>query len=221
MSTKTRADKWAKDTQSPFWKPAAPIFTPEPMGPCQQKWEAVDTSDVLTCYVPLLSPLTHGVELVASAAAPLTEEALADYLGTPPKPAPTSHFKYAIGYPGAYITYDEAFSWSAIQGEIMKNIYATMIHTYSSNTLAMYSGKTGSDASHVDGYTVTSALQKVLPGVTERVAHPITGQQYRVQDIIPDLNDQYRWSRDQIADWLDTLDVDLTFQPPQEKELAS
>lgn len=32
------------------------------------------------------------------------------------------------------------------------------------------------------------------------------------------LNDRHRWSREQIADWLDTLDIDLTIKPPEEQD---
>lgn len=47
----------------------------------------------------------------------------------------------------------------------------------------------------------------------ERCANTAT-----VQRMIVHLNDNHRWSREQIADWLETLDVDLTFptEPPPE-----
>lgn len=34
-----------------------------------------------------------------------------------------------------------------------------------------------------------------------------------LKHLIQHLNDTHEWPREQIADWLDTLDVDLTFQP--------
>jgi hypothetical protein len=62
-------------------------------------------------------------------------------------------------------------------------------------------------------------LKTIMPGLREYVNHPIlkdrkTKQPIRrpVESIIIDLNDTYKWSREQVADWLDTLDVDLTFK---------
>lgn len=36
--------------------------------------------------------------------------------------------------------------------------------------------------------------------------------------IIPHINDNHQWTREQIADWLDTLDVDLTAKPQAKEE---
>lgn len=36
-----------------------------------------------------------------------------------------------------------------------------------------------------------------------------------VTTIVQHLNDQHKWTREKIADWLDTLDFDLSFQEPQ------
>lgn len=35
---------------------------------------------------------------------------------------------------------------------------------------------------------------------------------YSLYDCIIHLNDSHKWSRDQIADWLETLDIDITFK---------
>lgn len=50
-----------------------------------------------------------------------------------------------------------------------------------------------------------------LPGVEEEVKHPITDRQKPLWNVIVDLNDRHGWSREQIADWLETLDIDISF----------
>jgi len=58
-----------------------------------------------------------------------------------------------------------------------------------------------------------SSLSKLLPGVLELVKHPVTGQKTNtLQSTIINLNDQYKWTREQIADWIETLDIDTTFK---------
>ena len=51
-----------------------------------------------------------------------------------------------------------------------------------------------------------------LPGIREIVHHPVTGRDHELKYVIMDLNDHYRWTREQIADWLETLDVDINFK---------
>ena len=45
-----------------------------------------------------------------------------------------------------------------------------------------------------------------LPGVQMVVTCPVTGVTRRLFDIIIDLNDNRGWSREKIADWIETLD---------------
>lgn len=56
-------------------------------------------------------------------------------------------------------------------------------------------------------------LSKQLPGMDAIVKHPVFGTMLPLRIIIIGLNDRHRWTRDQIADWLETLDVDLEFKP--------
>jgi len=55
-------------------------------------------------------------------------------------------------------------------------------------------------------------LKYEMPGLEEKVKHPIWGMDLTVERCIVNLNDSHKWSREQIADWLETLDVDLTFK---------
>lgn len=47
------------------------------------------------------------------------------------------------------------------------------------------------------------------------VDNPVTGEQCYLSSAIIDLNDKAGWSLNQIADWLETLDLDLTFKTPE------
>ncbi len=70
---------------------------------------------------------------------------------------------------------------------------------------------------HIGG-ALADDLEHVLPGLREFVRCPVAGcndleslpQPVRRQ--IVHLNDSHKWSREAIADWLDTLDVDLAFK---------
>jgi len=61
-----------------------------------------------------------------------------------------------------------------------------------------------------------SALATLLPGVREKVEHPLTKEITTLRYAIISLNDTYKWTREQIADWLETLDIDITFRSEDE-----
>ena len=72
----------------------------------------------------------------------------------------------------------------------------------------------------VAGSTVTNTLARQIPGLSETVSCPVKtktpdgGDCPYVNDvmrIVVHLNDNHRWTREQVADWLETLDVDLSF----------
>ena len=67
---------------------------------------------------------------------------------------------------------------------------------------------------HVLGQEVANTLASVVPGLEQTVRHPITGAEVTVRTAVISLNDGHGWSREQIADWLDSLDVDLRFPTP-------
>lgn len=75
---------------------------------------------------------------------------------------------------------------------------------------------------YVSGATVTRDLRRLLPGLSTRVPCPAAGCQAHadLENMVQHVNDQHRWTRAQIADWLESLDVDLTFptEPPAEPE---
>jgi len=51
-----------------------------------------------------------------------------------------------------------------------------------------------------------------LPALLETVKHPLLGSASTLKYVIISLNDTYKWTRGQIADWLETLDVDISFK---------
>jgi hypothetical protein len=71
-----------------------------------------------------------------------------------------------------------------------------------------------------------SILAQKLPGINEMVKHPtITKDDLQCGSanietslswIIIHLNDYHRWTREAIADWLESLDLDLRFKTPEE-----
>ena len=75
----------------------------------------------------------------------------------------------------------------------------------------------GYPASSAPQHDVAGTLRALLPELGTPVACPeYNGTQYdcsmaRVYEQVVHLNDEHRWTREQIADWLDTLDVDLRF----------
>jgi hypothetical protein len=62
------------------------------------------------------------------------------------------------------------------------------------------------------GPKTTSDFAMLLPGVDQMVKHPLTGEENVLYYIIIDLNDGQKWSRDQIADWIESLDTDVRFK---------
>jgi hypothetical protein len=60
------------------------------------------------------------------------------------------------------------------------------------------------------------SLVSMIPGMRgESVACPQDGcsSKYGIMDTVMHLNDRHKWKREDIADWLDTLDADLRLQP--------
>lgn len=73
-----------------------------------------------------------------------------------------------------------------------------------------------------------STLAEKLPGVDEIVKHPpaadtnklnvFCDSASRLKNMIMHLNDHHKWTREQIADWVDSLDIDTRFKTAEELE---
>lgn len=62
-------------------------------------------------------------------------------------------------------------------------------------------------------------MMDVLPGLTEEKDCPTKcGRRSSLYQLIQHLNDKHEWTREKIADWLETLDVDLTFPIGEEND---
>ncbi len=55
-------------------------------------------------------------------------------------------------------------------------------------------------------------LSQRLPGVNEVGTNPVTGKKGVLWNVIQHLNDRDKWTREQIADWVETLDIDIRFK---------
>lgn len=64
---------------------------------------------------------------------------------------------------------------------------------------------------------VSFSLREICPGLPRLCATcPDCAQgPYRGELVVIHLNDYHHWTREKIADWLDTLDVDLTLAGPR------
>lgn len=87
------------------------------------------------------------------------------------------------------------------------------------------------------GHSSIAQIANTLPGVMEEVPHPaklspeercqwegdpesdfLTKHKVRIKTLIMHLNDSHKWTREQIADWLETLDVDLSFKTKENED---
>ena len=68
---------------------------------------------------------------------------------------------------------------------------------------------------------VLGSLAGKLPGFDRNITHPVTGVEMLLGPTVIGLNDKYEWSRDKIADWLDSLHesgtLDLSFKDRPEE----
>lgn len=77
---------------------------------------------------------------------------------------------------------------------------------------ASYSAPVPASSSYSDSGRMLAAA---LPGLATRVPCPVCDDYHApVQTAVIHMNDVHRWTREAIADWLDSLDVDLSFPVP-------
>lgn len=87
--------------------------------------------------------------------------------------------------------------------------------TQSSN---IYSIQSPSNANSI-GRTVTSNLKRYIPNIDSRIKCPECIKYGTVINTIIHLNDGHKKSRKDIADWLESLDLDLQFKKPEPKKM--
>lgn len=64
--------------------------------------------------------------------------------------------------------------------------------------------------------TLKSSMLTAVPGLAMMVVCPQCGLHARTYFMVIHLNDAHEMSREHIADWLEGLDVDLSFPAPEE-----
>lgn len=78
----------------------------------------------------------------------------------------------------------------------------------------------GGTTVHAPVNTITGPLHAAIPGFgTMREPCPLECPSFQMawlQDTILHLNDKHQWTREDIANWLETLDHDLSFKTPEE-----
>lgn len=117
---------------------------------------------------------------------------------------------YKLTWPGVLKGYKSGFSKELVE-QNMQNFWGSKF----SPDDFIYKNDPG--PSPKPGLSLSSKAA-TLPGVHTKVKHPITSRQTSIYSIIIDLNDDERWTREQIADWVETLDVDLRFKAPNDND---
>lgn len=67
-------------------------------------------------------------------------------------------------------------------------------------------------------HSTPSSYASDLPGITLIVKHPVTGKSGQLYNVIMSLNDQYKWTREKVADWIEEAcdTKDISFKVPEE-----
>lgn len=100
-------------------------------------------------------------------------------------------------------------------------INAQVPHTVYNEDTVMIGGDNGESITLLASTTEAEAdeqerLLELLPGLKDKVECPVCKGAERhaplwLWDTIQHVNDEHEWTREQIADWLETLDSDITF----------
>ena len=106
--------------------------------------------------------------------------------------------------------------------KMLASFYGEISHQILFYGSQLDSTKTGPDEYKLDsvsmvsnvGTTVQTTMQKVLPAMLEEVTCPLCGFKMPLKSAIIHLNDRHKMSREDQADWTETLDLDLEFKEP-------
>ena len=74
-----------------------------------------------------------------------------------------------------------------------------------------------STSNYGQAINVKNTALDLVPGLSVKVKHPMTKVISPIHGIIVDLNENHDWTREEIADWLESLDVDLQFKTEESK----
>lgn len=109
---------------------------------------------------------------------------------------------------------DEHYNWAPIQEEIYKTLTFENIQPIWETDLNSVKQM---PVHHPKNDPELARLAKALPGVNEIVAYPCNCVTSRrsdsLMDVVIHLNDKHTdWDRNKIADWLESLDIDMEFK---------
>lgn len=128
---------------------------------------------------------------------------------------------FAIGSPAITIAVR-----NFIDDEIEKYDFATKLKLINNGELygVTYVGDSSSEFKFPEFPKTSQQFSQMsydLPGVNEYSYHPVSSRKMKLRDIIISLNDNHKWTREQIADWLETLDIDITFRKDEDESTGN
>lgn len=108
----------------------------------------------------------------------------------------------------------EAFAHYGVTPHMEYLKHAWSFYVASDIYLEVFSEVMDDQLSKIHTIKYFSVLAEDLPGVMESVRMPCHCREFKVAlfTAIIHLNDKHRWSRDRVADWIETLDIDTTFK---------
>lgn len=129
---------------------------------------------------------------------------------------------------GAAVTRPAKFNWiQKLQGGLASPVYTAcaMGAAYIGTFAITEDIERGLNAAARTGVgTLKAALRETYPVLLKEAKHPemmLGRNTWTVQDIIVSLNDSYHWTREQIADWVETIeDAQESRRKVQEREFA-
>jgi len=114
--------------------------------------------------------------------------------------------------------YEYDYEQFAIQKKYLAKTYDKGIISWDEANKVVEAAKTKASNKKPSGSPIDFINQiDLLPGLDAQVTHPVTKNSGTIKDIIINLNDYHKWDRGAVADWLETLDVDLRFKSPDDR----
>ena len=104
----------------------------------------------------------------------------------------------------------EAMSAQEIQQEFAKGGLLTYSSLYGASnldkvSLLQWNTNPAAEISTYSSNNPLPGLSYKLPGASFKVNHPVTGTETTLRQVVISLNDTYHWTREEIADWLESI----------------
>ncbi len=165
----------------------------DPCPTCKQPVTSVQTSASANGWASVTAgPCGHSVSCTVTQYSPVDKNVFKIRIELNPAPPTPPNYLYDGGMIG-----------SPVQGYGGWNPYQFAVGGY-----------VGSGSS---GHSTVDALLRLCPGLRDASAicpDCGTAGTVPISTLIPHINDSHKWTRERIADWLDTLPFDLSIKPP-------